>query len=62
MHGDGAPNGNLVLPLRARMKKQSDDRDGERGGTRPRLHFAVAKATFVTPAWLQILRTPTMYL
>ena len=62
MYRDGAPHGNLILSLRARMKKQSDDRDGKRGGTRPWLHFAVAKATFVTPAWLQILRTPTMYL
>ena len=43
-------------------QEQNCRRDDQRGDARPSLHFAVAKATFVTPARLQTLSTFTMFL
>ncbi len=43
-----------------RPKNQRDLHEANRAP--PRFHFAVAKATFVTPASLQMFSTPTMFL
>src|SRR5256885_9812692 len=51
-----------LLRERKRNRRKNQRCLHETNGASPRPHFAVAKATFVTPASLQMFRTPTMFL
>ena len=54
--------GRPLLRKRRRDRRENQRRGHEADGAARDLHFAVAKATLVTPASLQMLRTLTTFL
>ena len=58
----GAADFGSFLLRDSKWNRENQHRLHEANRAPPRFHFAVAKATFVTPASLQMFRTLTMYL